>query len=37
LGWALSYWEWAKLIATAVLIALAIDTFFVAIWWFFIK
>jgi hypothetical protein len=33
----LSYWEWAKLIAASILIALAVDAFGLAIWWYFIK
>jgi hypothetical protein len=28
-----SYWEWAKLIATAILMALAIDGLGLAVWW----
>jgi hypothetical protein len=33
----LSFWEWAKLIAASILIALAVDALGLAIWWYFIK
>jgi hypothetical protein len=32
-----SYWEWLKLSATALLLAFAMDAVLVAIWWFFIR
>jgi hypothetical protein len=32
-----SYWEWGKLIGTAMLMALALDAIGLAVWWFFIK
>jgi hypothetical protein len=30
-----SYWEWAKLIATALLISICTTTLGFSIWWFF--
>jgi hypothetical protein len=33
----LSYWDWAKLVAASILIALAMDGFGLAIWWYLIK
>jgi hypothetical protein len=33
----LSYWEWAKLIAASILIALAVDAAGLAIWWCLIR
>jgi hypothetical protein len=30
----MSYWEWAKLVAKALLISIAIDAVLMAVWWF---